>query len=293
MGGTSIKYGLVTATGQILEKNSVATAGDKDQIISDLTEIVNNYQANSALVGGIGVSMPGIIQQDGFATTAGAIRCLYGVNLKNELEERTGLPTTVENDANSAAAAEHWAGAAKDAHNYLSIVLGTGVGGALVINDQIYRGAHARSGEFGWMLLDDQHDELEQGSGNFQSATVTGLLRVYNIKAQQTLTDAREIFHRANAGENAAQLVLNNYFRKLAQLILNLVVSFDPDKVIVGGGISVNPDFQNGLAAAYSELQQEHASVRNIELPPIVPAKLGNDAGLIGAVYRCLQENDK
>ena len=290
VGGTSIKYGLVDQNGQILEQNSFPTADQKQQILTDLASIVTDYQKNGQAVAGIGVSMPGVIEADGMLTTAGAIKCMYGVNLKEELEQRTGIKTTIENDANAAAIAEQWLGAAQNLHDYLGIVLGTGVGGALVINDQVYRGAHARSGEFGWMLLDDQHDELEDGSMNFQTATVIGLLRIYNIKAQANLTDAREVFDRANNGDKIAQLVLHNYFRKLAQAILNLVVCFDPAKVVVGGGISVNPTFQAGLQQAYTELQEEHASVRDLKLAEISPAKLGNDAGMIGAVYRRMQE---
>ena len=259
VGGTSIKYGLVDQDGQITEQNSFPTADQKQQILTDLASIVTDYQKNGQAVAGIGVSMPGVIEADGMLTTAGAIKCMYGVNLKEELEQRTGIKTTIENDANAAAIAEQWLGAAQNLHDYLGIVLGTGVGGALVINDQVYRGAHARSGEFGWMLLDDQHDELEDGSMNFQTATVIGLLRIYNIKAQANLTDAREVFDRADNGDKIAQLVLHNYFRKLAQAILNLVVCFDPAKVVVGGGISVNPTFQAGLQQAYSELQDEHA----------------------------------
>lgn len=290
VGGTSIKYGLVNQNGQILEQNSFPTADQKQQILTDLASIVTDYQKNGQAVAGIGVSMPGVIEADGMLTTAGAIKCMYGVNLKEELEQRTGIKTTIENDANAAAIAEQWLGAAQNLHDYLGIVLGTGVGGALVINDQVYRGAHARSGEFGWMLLDDQHDELEDGSMNFQTATVIGLLRIYNIKAQANLTDAREVFDRADNGDKIAQLVLHNYFRKLAQAILNLVVCFDPAKIVVGGGISVNPTFQAGLQQAYSELQEEHASVRDLKLAEIIPAKLGNDAGMIGAVYRRMQE---
>ena len=291
VGGTSIKYGLISANGQIIEKAHNKTAAKKEQVLADMAHIVQGYLDKGQHIAGTGVSMPGVIEADGMLTTAGAVKCLYGINLKDELEQRTGIKTTIENDANSAAIAEQWLGAAQGSHNYLDIVLGTGVGGALVINDQIYRGAHARSGEFGWMLLDDQHDELEDGSLNFQSATVIGLLRIYNIKAQEEVTDAREIFARADNGEPIAQLVLYNYFRKLARGILNLVVSFDPEEVIVGGGISINPAFQSGLNQAYAELQSEHSSVRDLELPEIVPAKLGNDAGMIGAVYRRIQEN--
>lgn len=290
IGGTSIKYGLVSAAGKILSQASLPTATKQEEVLTNLAQIVLDYQKDGYDLAGVGLSMPGVVEANGMLTTAGAVKCLTGVNLQNELEKRTGVPTTIENDANAAAIAEQWLGAAQGVHNYLSLVLGTGVGGALVINDQIYRGAHARSGEFGWMLLDEQHDELEDGSLNFQGATVIGLLRIYNIKAQTDLTDAREIFTRASNGELVAKHVLTTYFRRLAQGILNLVVCFDPAQVIVGGGISVNPAFRSGLKEAYTELQAEHSSVRDLTLPDIVPAQLGNNAGMIGAVYRRMQE---
>lgn len=293
VGGTSIKYGLVSAAGEIITQASLPTADQQEQILTDLAKIVRGYQDAGYELAGTGVSMPGVVEADGMLTTAGAIKCLYGVNLKTELEKRTGISATIENDANAAAIAEQWFGAAQGLHNYLSLVLGTGVGGALVINDQIYRGAHARSGEFGWMLLDEQHDELEDGSLNFQGATVIGLLRIYNLKAQTNVTDARQVFQQAAAGDPLATQVLTTYFRRLAQGILNLVVCFDPAQVIIGGGISVNPAFRAGLNQAYAELQREHSSVRDLDLPEIVPAKLGNDAGMIGAVYRVLQEENK
>lgn len=293
VGGTSIKYGLVSAAGGIITQASLPTADQQEQVLTDLANIIRDYQDAGYELAGTGVSMPGVVEADGMLTTAGAVKCLYGVNLKAELEKRTGLSATIENDANAAAIAEQWLGAAQGLHNYLSLVLGTGVGGALVINDKIYRGAHARSGEFGWMLLDEQHDELEDGSLNFQGATVIGLLRIYNLKAQTNVTDARQVFQQAAAGDSLATQVLTTYFRRLAQGILNLVVCFDPAQVIIGGGISVNPAFRAGLNQAYVELQREHSSVRDLDLPEIVPAKLGNDAGMIGVVYRVLQEENK
>jgi len=80
VGGTSIKYGLVNQDGQILEQNSFPTAGQRQQILTDLASIVTDYQKNGQAVAGIGVSMPGVIEADGMLTTAGAIKCMYGVN---------------------------------------------------------------------------------------------------------------------------------------------------------------------------------------------------------------------
>ncbi|KLD58099.1 hypothetical protein WP50_28775, partial [Lactiplantibacillus plantarum] len=94
-------------------------------------------------------------------TTAGAVTAFEKINLQAELHAQTQLPVIIENDANAAAIAEQWLGVAQNVPNYLSLVLGTGVGGALVINNQIYRGAHARSGECGWMVVDDDEIDTE------------------------------------------------------------------------------------------------------------------------------------
>lgn len=143
IGGTSIKCGLVDAHGHISRKVTRPTATAKVDIMADLVAMIQGLQADGQ-VAGIGVSMPGVVQSDGFLTTAGAVTAFEKINLQAELHAQTQLPVIIENDANAAAIAEQWLGVAQNVPNYLSLVLGTGVGGALVINNQIYRGAHAQ-----------------------------------------------------------------------------------------------------------------------------------------------------
>ena len=289
IGGTSVKYGLVDENGVVSNKNSFKTkAEDKDGLLSDLLDAVDNMKAIDSNLAGIGVSMPGVVQADGYLTTAGAVKCFYEINLKDILEDKTSLPVKIENDANAAAIAEKWLGSAQGVHDYLSLVLGTGVGGALVINDQIYRGAHARSGEFGWMIVEDDDIDVEMGSLNFRGATVIGLIRRYNQYSDQPVDDARVIFQRADAGEVLAKSILKSYYHSLAKGIINLEVSFDPATVIIGGGISANTEFIDTLNKTIEEIKKTHNSIKNLDLPLVKAAKLKNDAGMIGAVYQLI-----
>lgn len=284
IGGSSIKYGLLDENGEISKKDHFKTPSDKDQVLDKMAEVVSAFTKDYK-VKAIGLSVPGVVEENGFLTTAGAISCLYGINIKEEIEKRTGLFVHAENDANAASIAEKWGGTAQGIANYISLVIGTGIGGCLVVNHEIYRGAHARSGEFGWMLLDDNQDDLNSSTMNFQAATIIGLLRIYNLKSGEKISDARTIYERAEKGEYLAQTVLTKFHRKLAQGILNVVVSFDPSVVVIGGGISANPTFLKDLQLAYKQLQNEHGALVDMDIPQIVPAKFLNDAGIIGAVY--------
>lgn len=289
IGGTSVKYGLVDEKGSVSNKNSFKTkADDKTGLLDDLVEAVKEVQKIAPDVLGIGVSMPGVVQADGYLTTAGAIYGFYEINLKELLEAKTGLPVKIENDANAAAIAEKWIGSAQGIHDYISLVLGTGVGGALVINDQIYRGAHARSGEFGWMIVEDDDIDVEMGSLNFRGATVIGLIRRYNQFSDEKIDDARIIFERADQDETLAKNVLKSYYHSLAKGIINLEVSFDPAAVIIGGGISANTEFLNDLNKMIESIKATHNSIKNLDLPKVKGAKLKNDAGMIGAVYQLI-----
>lgn len=287
IGGTSVKYGLVDENGVVSNKDHFETnSDDQKALLNDLTAAVKKIQAIDQDVLGIGVSMPGVVQADGFLTTSGAVKCFTGINLAQLLKERTGLPAKIENDANAAAIAEKWIGSAQGIHNYIGLVLGTGVGGALIINDQIYRGAHARSGEFGWMIVEDDDIDVEMGSLNFRGATVIGLIRRYNQFSRQRVDDARIIFQRADDGETLAKNVLKSYYHSLAKGIINLEVSFDPEFVIIGGGISNNTEFLNNLNKTIEKVKATHNSIKDLDLPLVKAAKLKNDAGMIGAVYQ-------
>lgn len=301
IGGTNTKYGIVNEQGKILEKAAFKTNHEKIEFLSDLESIVKKMQLSYPKIKGIGISAPGIIKKNGYMVTAGAIKSLYGTNLKVEMEERCKLPTSVDNDANAAAIAEKWIGNARELENYLCIVLGTGIGGGIVINKQLYRGAHGMAGEFGWMMIDKLPDEgnLETVSLNQRAAIVGGLCFQYNKKIAElksdteTIEDAREIFLLEEQGDELAREVVGQFLEDIAVGLVNLIAAFDPEAILIGGAISSNGEFMKRLTEKVFSVEARHESINYLnahELIPIKPAKLKNDAGILGAVYQIHQQ---
>lgn len=232
--------------------------------------------------------------------TAGSIKPLYGINLKLELEKRVKLPVLIENDANAAAIAEKWLGHAQACENYLCLVVGTGIGGGIIVNNQLYRGSHGMAGEFGWMLIDTlpEQGNLESVSLNQRAAIVGGLCHQYQLALQQQgrsdlPQDAVEIFQRGEQGEVVANQVIAQFFQDLSVGLLNLISTFDPELILVGGGVSENDGFMTRLEETMSQLKARHESIGYLEgrtIAPIQRAKLKNDAGMIGAVYQLMNQ---
>lgn len=297
IGGTTVKYGVLDETGTILEKSVIPTNYQLADFLVELDGIVKDAQKRYEKIEGIGISAPGIIQKDGFMLTAGAIRPFYGANIKLELEQLTGLPVSVENDANAAAIAEHWIGNAQGLENYLCIVLGTGIGGGIVLNGEVFRGAHGMAGEFGWSIIDQlpAEGDIEEVSWNKRAATVGGLCYQYNLSQKKSdvaapmLLDAREIFQREAEGEALAINTVEQFLTDLAVGMLNLISCFDPELILFGGGISSNEQFNQRFQKRLEELMDRHQSIHYLKdktIAAVRPAKLKNDAGMIGAVYQ-------
>ncbi len=298
VGGTTVKFGLVTETGKIIHQGKIPTIHEKEGFLNSLVQIVGRLQQNQP-IRGVGICAPGIIQKNGLMLTAGAIKPLYGVNLKLEMQQRLQLPVTVENDANAAAIAEKWLGQAVSYENYLCMVLGTGIGGGIVINNQIYRGAHGMAGEFGWMLLDQlpKVGNIETASLNQRGAIVGGLCHQYQLASSpeknEYPVDAIEIFEREKNGDPVAIRVVERFFQELAMGIINLISCFDPEAILIGGAVSDNPRFMERLNHVVQQLVAKHESLNFLKETrriSILPAKLKNDAGLIGAVYQVTQD---
>lgn len=295
VGGTSIKYGLVDENGAVTQKSQIRTRQNRLEFIEDLVKIIQELRAKCIKVKAVGICMPGIIEKSGMLTTAGSLKDLYGINLKAEIQRSVDLPIHIENDANAVAIAERWVGNAKGIDNYLCVVLGTGVGGGIVINGDVYRGKHGMAGEFGWMIIDrfSSDEEMESASVNQRAAIVGGLCLRYNKLSKEhkpdfkEVFDAKVIFERESTDE-AAQLVIPKFFKDLSIAIINLISCFDPELVLIGGGISENDSFFNRLQQELLRWEKEHASVSfllNQTIAPIKQTKLKNDAGIIGSVY--------
>lgn len=296
IGGTFIKFGIVDKEGNIIEKSSLPTNHEKEVFVLEIIGLIERYQEKYPEIAGVGISAPGIIQKDGKMTTAGSIKSIYGINLKKEIESHCGLPTNVENDANAAAIAEKWIGNAQKFQNYICLVLGTGIGGGIIINGNLFQGSHGRAGEFGWMMLRKFPEEgnIETASFNQRASIVGGLCYQYQLALErigvhEEVTDARQILRKAEAKDPLAFEVVSAFYEDLSAGLVNLISSFDPEAILIGGAISSNPSFFAELHRVFNRTVERHESLDYIKdqgIAQIIPTKLMNDAGMIGAVYQ-------
>ncbi|MDR0299724.1 MAG: ROK family protein [Streptococcaceae bacterium] len=302
IGGTTIKHGIVAENGEILEKSAIPTAIYTSDFLSDLTEVIKDYRNRYSDIQGIGLSAPGCVSPDGVMTTFGRLLEMYGLPLRAELTKLTGLPVVVENDANCVAIAEKWLGAAQKTENYLVMTLGTGLGGGVVINGKIFKGAHGMAGEFGSMLTDGltRVGELEDISQQYHSAAINGLLRRYNLALESVshgkalpVTEAKKVVELAEKGEDIAMVVFDEFLSSVSVALLNLTALFDPELILIGGGISANSFFMQSLSDRFDSLVSRHFGLRSMRenniLGKISQCQLKNDAGLIGAAYNLKQ----
>ncbi|MFD1392290.1 ROK family protein [Lacticaseibacillus jixianensis] len=294
VGGTTIKYGLVAATGEILAHGAFATQ-EAAETVDQMVEVVKGYQ-QAHPIAGVGVDAPGIVTKDGYMITGGAIASFYEYPLGATLADRLHLPVKVENDANAAAIAERWLGNAQGIDDYVCLVLGTGIGGGLVLNGQVYRGSHGMAGEIGWSITHDLdfQDDLEAVSLNYSASVVTGLVRRYNLSLQhydpkaKPEPDAAQIIALAHEDDMIAQPIYSQFLSDVVVMLMNLIGTLDPERILIGGGISQNETFMADLQARFDEYIARHKGLNGARQSfsyKIMPAGLRNNAGLIGAVY--------
>ncbi|MDR0297722.1 MAG: ROK family protein [Streptococcaceae bacterium] len=299
IGGTRIKHGAVADDGTILAQDSLLTPlSDVTEFLSALTEIVTAYKTTFPELSAVGISAPGLVSADGVMTTFGKLYNYYGLPLAENLSDTTKLPVFVENDANCAAIAEHWLGAARAVDNYLVVTLGTAVGGGIISGGKIFRGAHGMAGEFGSMLTHGltRVGELEDVSQQYHSSAINGLLRRYNDAQKSVshgkavpLTEAYDVIARVKAEENLAEDVFDTYLDDVCLGLMNLTALFDPKLILIGGGISSSEAFLVALKYRFERLVSRHFGLNSMKengiLPRLAACQLRNDAGLLGAAY--------
>ncbi len=272
IGGTTIKTALFNQ-GELTESQAFKTPETREHFFDELVKSVNFYKGKFDIAG-VAISSPGAVNKaSGVIEGASALPYIHDFDIHSEFEKRFELPVSIENDANCAALAEVKFGAAKGLKNVLFIVLGTGVGGAVVMNGKIHHGKHLFGGEFGFMLMDEKNSFSTLG-------TTIRMAERYNKRTGESL-DAIEIFENAFSGDEIAKEEMKVFTFNVAKGIFNLQYSFDPDLIIIGGGVS-QADW------LISELQvQLKAIMETIEIAPFMPeiavCKFRNNANLIGA----------
>lgn len=286
IGGTYIKYAVMDETAKKRRSGKLATPKDGlDSFLLTVQKVVEENAADFNLQG-LAISSPGAVDvKTGFIGGASAIPYIHGVNMTDLIKERTGLETTIENDANCAALAEGWLGAAKEVDYYICIVIGTGIGGSIVLNKSILRGASLHGGEFGCMIMGTSFSEPLQATWSLNASTNALVQAVNNRQPlRKEALGGEDVFKMAEEGDPIAQQALSDFYKRLAIGIYNLQYAIDPAKILIGGGISSRKDV---IAGINHELQKLRNDVSTLEIE-VEACQFGNDANLVGALFHFL-----
>ena len=290
IGGTFIKLGIVDDAGSVSMRREVPIdRSGSETVMETVMRGIDTLLADSGLEAvdfeGIGVSAAGCIDttKGCVAENGGNIPDWSFTSVTGPLFERYGIKATIANDGNCVALAEAWIGAAKGIRDVICVVLGTGVGGGIVSGGRLIEGAHGFGGEIGHFPT--HADLLMTGGGkwssHYETFASTGALVRRALASGKDWLNGREIFEAAESGDEAALKILDGWTDEIAAGITGLVHIFDPETVLIGGGVSaqeelmikpvrakvletVTPDMANGLE--------------------IKAAALGNSAGMAGAV---------
>ncbi|MGH4125061.1 MAG: ROK family protein [Clostridium sp.] len=285
IGGSSVKFGVVNQQGEILHKGSFKTPKEElDMLILKMVEIVDIYEKDMKLEG-IALSCPGAVNnEEGVIYGASAVPYIHGPNLRNILKAATDLDVCMGNDANCAALAEVWKGAAKDNNDVLFLVCGTGIGGAIVKDKKLHLGANLHCGEFGYMIMESDMGKGIIGNFSEVASTFSIVRRVAQYKNIATSEiDGKKIFDMAKEGDKDCIRAIDEFYYKLALGIFNLQYVYDPEVIVIGGAISVREDLVQCINAKL-EIILKQAEIAKI-MPSVKKCVYSNDANLIGAVY--------
>jgi glucokinase len=283
LGGTAIKLGRFTPAGQCLAEGSVPTPqpATPEAVIAAMAAAIASLDPDQEAIA-IGVGTPGPADAAGrIARVAINLAGWQDVPLADELEAQTGRPVTVANDANCAGLGEAWLGAGRAFKDVLTLTLGTGVGGAIILDGQLYVGRQGTAGELGLITLNP--DGPPCNSGN------RGSLEQYcSVQAiqRQTGQSPAALFDQAQAGDAAAIAFWQTYGRWLGAGLASLVYVLTPEAVIIGGGMSAAAALF--LPTTLAELDQRVLPSSREGLQLLV-AELGNQAGIVGAARLALQ----
>lgn len=290
IGGTNVKYGLLTEDGKIIEKDQVKTPGSWEEMKNTLDLIINQYNNQ---ISGIGFSAPGKIDTDrGIIYKGGAVGYLDKVNIKEYIKKNYDLPSSVINDGKAAGQAELWQGNLKGVKDAISMTLGTGVGGAVIVDGQVHQGHNFLSGEFSSYLF---HEGQNSETLARKASAILLVKKLANILGLEDESDGKKVFEIVNLKENKkVNTIFEDYCKNLARFIVNMKFIFDMSHVVIGGGISKQEIVIDEIKKQYEQLVEENPVLTEIYKPiEIKSCKFSNDSNLLGALYQLLLEFEK
>ena len=296
VGGTTVKCGLFSVKGDILDKWEIPTRTENNgvNILPDVAAAIDAKIQEKGIardtIAGVGVGIPGPVNEDGAVICAVNLHWGY-VELEKELEKLTGLTVKAGNDANVAALGEMWKGGGAGYHNVVMVTLGTGVGGGIIVNGKIVTGTHGAGGEIGHIHVEDD-ETLSCNCGNQgcleQYASATGVVRLANRMLEATdkasvlrneEVTAKAVFDAVKAGDELGMEVAEKFGKYLGTALAVIAGVVDPEVFVIGGGVSK----AGKILLDYVEKYYKKYVFQGSRDCAFALAELGNDAGICGA----------
>ncbi|AYG01048.1 ROK family glucokinase [Lactococcus allomyrinae] len=309
LGGTSIKFGILTLEGEVQDKWSIPTniLEDGKHVVPDIVAAINHrlslYNLDKSDFIGIGMGTPGSVN-----IAEGTVKAAYNLNwadtqkVGKPISEGVGLPFILDNDANVAALGERWVGAGENNPDVVFITLGTGVGGGIIAAGELIHGVAGAGGEIGHICVEPDGFECTCGNrGCLETVTsATGIVRIARQFAEEYEGDSaikaaidngdevtsKDIFVAAESGDKFSLSVVDKFAYYLGFACANLGSTLNPDSIVIGGGVSAAGEFLREKVESYFK-KYAFSTVRNTT--KIKLAVLGNDAGIIGAASLALK----
>lgn len=303
LGGTTIKHGLFSADGELIEKWEIPTRSEENgknvipDIAASITEKLKEKKISTKDVIGIGIDVPGPVLENGIVN-----QCVnLGWGVTDVAAELSGLLDGIRveacNDANAAALGEQWKGGGQGYQNAVMVTLGTGVGGGIILNGRILPGANGAGGEIGHIKVrDDEEDYCGCGKKGCleQYTSANGITRMAHKYLDKTKKktllvnddklSSKKIFDAAKAGDEVSLAIIDNFGKTLGEALAGIAAVIDPEVFVIGGGVSKAGKIVLDVIQKYYKPAAFHAC-RNVVFKL---AELGNDAGMYGAVKMVL-----
>lgn len=307
LGGTNLRVALLSSDGVILDKQKEATQASQGwkKVVERLVKAISRQMEIAAQRGlditTVGVGTPGVIRMEkGIVVKSPNFPDWNNLPLREHLEQALHIPVIIENDANAAALGEQWLGAGRGIGSMILLTLGTGVGGGIVLNDKVWHGADGMAGEIGHMtLIPDGRSCTCGNTGCLEMyASARGIVQSYSEELAKSASElppvlkdvtSENVYQAARGGDAIAARVMRDMGRMLGIGIANLVNIFNPEMIVIGGGVrDAWPLF---IGATHEEVMKRAFQVP-AERTQIVPSLLGDDAGMVGAAAAALQKSE-
>lgn len=286
IGGTNIKCAQFDDKYSIIEKHKYVTPAVKSEFIKLIHQIIQEHEP----VLGLAFSLPGKV--DTVKKTVyfgGALPYLHEMNFEKEFGQPYHLPVVIQNDAKSATFAELKLGHLQGIQDGAAIILGTGVGGGVILDGSLRSGRHFQAGEFSLSILEAKADKLGKLAG-FACSAVEFIKKVNQATCWDELLDGFHAFEMIHAEDERVLPLFEDYCRSVAYLIINIQMFFDIEKCVIGGGISSQSILIDHIIKEYRDFIVSHPLLKmNIPIIEITGAKFNNDANLYGVYYQLLE----